>query len=73
MNPVKRALGILWMALGPLFLFFLVKTGIEQISKNPTLDTSIQWGIFILIFIPIAIGLVIFGYYAYKGEYEAVK
>jgi hypothetical protein len=73
MNPVKRALGILWMALGPLFLFFLVRTGVEQIAKNPSLDTFIQWGIFILIFIPIAIGLVIFGYYAYKGEYEGVK
>jgi hypothetical protein len=29
-----------------------------------------QWGIIILIFVPIAFGLVIFGYYSMRGEYD---
>ncbi len=32
-------------------------------------NTNLQWGIIITIFVPIMIGLVIFGYYAVKGEY----
>jgi hypothetical protein len=34
------------------------------------MDTRIQWGVFIIIFIPIAIGLMIFGWYAWKGYYD---
>ncbi|WP_439554804.1 DUF6814 family protein [Dyadobacter sp.] len=33
-------------------------------------NTTLQWFIIILIFIPICAGLVIFGYYAWKGEYD---
>ncbi|HTI11149.1 MAG TPA: hypothetical protein VL832_21405 [Puia sp.] len=72
MNTIKRALGIVWIILGPLILFYLVKTAAAEIAKKPVLDTRIQWGVFIVIFIPIAIGLVLFGYYALKGEYEEV-
>ena len=72
MNTIKRALGIVWIILGPLILFYLVKTAAAEIAKKPVLDTRIQWGVFIVIFIPIAIGLVLFGYYALRGEYENV-
>jgi len=72
MNTIKRILGIVWIILGPLILFYLVKTAAAEIAKKPVLDTRIQWGVFIVIFIPIAIGLVLFGYYALKGEYEEV-
>lgn len=72
MNTIKRVLGIVWMILGPLVLFYLIRTASAEIARKPVLDTKIQWGVFIGIFIPIAIGLVIFGYYALKGEYEAV-
>jgi predicted Na+-dependent transporter len=72
MNTIKRALGIVWILLGPLVLFYLVKTAAAEIAKKPVLDTRIQWGVFIVVFIPIAIGLVLFGYYAVKGEYEEI-
>ena len=42
----------------------------EEIAKKPVIDTKIQWAVFIVIFIPIAIGMIIFGYYAFKGEYD---
>jgi hypothetical protein len=70
MEALKKYLGIVWIALGPAALFFLIRTAVSEISKNPALNTGIQWGIFVLIFIPIAIGLVLFGYYAWKGEYQ---
>jgi len=33
-------------------------------------NAILQWGIIIVIFLPIATGLVIFGLYALKGEYS---
>ena len=70
MNLLKKALGIVWIALGPLILYYLIKTGAAEIAKKPVIDTKIQWGVFIGIFIPIAVGIVLFGYYALKGEYD---
>jgi hypothetical protein len=71
MNLLKRAFGIVWIALGPLMLYYLIRTGAAEIAKKPVIDTKIQWGVFIGIFIPIAVGIVLFGYYALKGEYGA--
>jgi hypothetical protein len=34
------------------------------------MDTRIQWTVFILVFIPIAFGLLLFGWFAWKGEYD---
>ncbi len=58
------------MALAPLAIFYLVKTGLSEMAAKPSLDVRTQWVVFIIIFIPIAIGLAIFGYYAWKGEYD---
>jgi len=70
MNTIKRFAGILWIVLGPLAIFYLIKTAAEEIAKKPVIDTKIQWIVFVVVFIPIAIGLMIFGWYAFKGEYD---
>ena len=70
MNQVKKIAGIVWMILGPIAVYYLAKTALHEIQKKPVIDTKIQWGVFVIIFIPIAIGLVIFGWYAFKGEYN---
>jgi len=70
MNTLKRIAGILWVIAGPLAIYYLVKTAVDEINKKPVIDTKIQWAVFIIVFIPIAIGIVIFGFYAIKGEYD---
>ena len=70
MNTIKRIAGVLWVILGPLAIYYLVKTAIGEINKKPVIDTKIQWAVFIIVFIPIAMGIMIFGYYAIKGEYD---
>ena len=70
MNKIKRVAGILWMAMGPVAIYYLVKTAVAEVNKKPVIDTKIQWAVFIIIFIPIAIGLLLFGFYAVKGEYD---
>jgi predicted Na+-dependent transporter len=70
MNLLKRIAGVIWMVLGPLAVYYLIKTAANEIAKKPLIDTKIQWGVFVVVFIPIAIGLVIFGYYALMGDYD---
>jgi TRAP-type C4-dicarboxylate transport system permease small subunit len=70
MNTVKRYLGILWMAIAVLAYIVLLKTAYHQISIKPTTDTIMQWSIFAIIFFPIAIGFVLFGWLALKGAYD---
>jgi hypothetical protein len=70
MNLIKRAAGFLWIIAGPFAIYYLVTTAISEINKNPAISTKIQWIVFVGVFIPIAIGMIIFGYYALKGEYE---
>ena len=70
MNIVRRILGFIWVLLGPAAVVFMVFEAIKKISEKPTQDVYLPWIIIITIFTPIAIGLVIFGYYALKGEYD---
>lgn len=70
MNAIKKYLGVIWMILGPVAIYYLVKTAAAEIAKKPVIDTKIQWAVFVIVFIPIAIGITIFGYYAFKGEYD---
>ncbi len=74
MNGLKKILGVLWMLLGPVIILFLFLQAADKIADAAEgiarTNTTLQWSIIILIFIPICAGLVIFGYYAMKGEYE---
>lgn len=70
MKQLKRIAGIIWILLGPVAVFFLVKTAANEIAAKPSTDTWIQWGVFVIVFLPIAFGLSLFGYYALKGEYD---
>jgi len=70
MNLIKRIAGVIWILLGPVAIFYLISTAISEIEKKPVIDTRIQWIVFVVIFIPIAIGIMIFGWFALKGEYD---
>jgi hypothetical protein len=72
MNTFKRYLGIVWLLLAPVVIFFLVQGAIEHIDPagKKDINNPIIWIIIITIFTPIAIGLMIFGWYAFKGEYD---
>lgn len=70
MKQLKRIFGIVWMLLGPLAVFFLIRTASAEIAAKPSTDTWIQWSVFVLVFLPIAFGLSLFGYYSIRGEYD---
>jgi hypothetical protein len=72
MNPLKKGLGVLWMLIGPAVLLFLIFAAVKYISAAAKGDIGnpVPWIIIIGICTPISIGLTIFGWYCWKGEYE---
>ncbi len=72
MDILKRWLGLVWMLLGPAAIGLLLYAAATNINSTAKGDISnpVPWVIVILVFTPIAIGLVIFGWYAWKGEYD---
>jgi hypothetical protein len=73
MDKLKRILGIVWILLGPATLIFLVNEAWQKIQANPVHDVYLPWMIIVIICIPIAIGMVLFGYFALLGEYSGRK
>ena len=72
MDALKRYFGLLFLVLAPLLIFELVSGAIENIDTagKKDINNPVIWIIIIAIFTPIAIGLVIFGWYAFRGEYD---
>jgi len=73
MNGFKRYLGIIWILLSPAIVVFLFWQAADKIGKASAATRSnvtLQWSIILIIFLPICIGLLIFGYYAFKGYYD---
>jgi uncharacterized membrane protein YadS len=72
MNQLKRIMGVLWIILAPVVIYFLVMGAIHNIDSAGKKDINkpIPWFIIITIFTPIAIGLMIFGFSSLKGEYD---
>ena len=72
MNQVKRLLGLLWVVIAAVSIVALLLGAAQNIDLNGKADINkpLPWIIIIAIFTPIAIGMGIFGWYAFKGEYE---
>jgi hypothetical protein len=78
MDSLKRISGFLWIALGLAVVYLMFSqagTEIAAAVKNnkAVLDTQMFWYIIIPIFTPIMLGLYLFGWYAWKGEYDQIE
>ncbi|PKQ67865.1 DUF6814 family protein [Raineya orbicola] len=82
MNALKKILGIVWLVLAPVLIVMMFNQLFTEIpalekaiasGKKPASElqsTYLFWVITITIFVPIAFGLALFGYYSLKGEYD---
>ncbi len=72
MDKINRFLGLIWIVTGPVLFIMLLISAINNINSFVKGDISnpIPWIIILAIFLPIAIGLSIFGWYALKGNYD---
>lgn len=72
MNTLKRYFGIVFLLIAPFVIYQLIQGAIVNIDSSGLKDINnpVIWIIIITIFTPVAIGLVIFGWYAFKGEFD---
>jgi cytochrome bd-type quinol oxidase subunit 2 len=72
MAQLRRFLGIFLLLIAPLVIYSLVDGAITHIDPagKKDINNPVIWVIIIGIFLPIAIGLMIFGWYAFRGEYD---
>lgn len=74
MNQLKRALGMVWLALSVAAAYFCIfEFGLPKFASGKQED--LVFGIIILFVLTplIVIGLGTFGYYALMGEYDEAK
>lgn len=72
MNKLKRYAGLVWIIAGPVIFILLLMAAWYNIDSagKKDINNPVPWVIIIGIFLPIVVGLVIFGWYALKGEYD---
>ncbi|MBS4044052.1 MAG: hypothetical protein KGZ59_09575 [Chitinophagaceae bacterium] len=75
LNTIKKYLGVVWILSSIISLIVLIISAVQNIDVNGKLDINkpMPWIIIIGIFMPIAIGLVLFGWYALQEEYSTKK
>ena len=69
MKGLKKWLGIVWILFSIATAYYIVSTAVTEISAGTPADAPIFWPIIIFIFLPILVGLGLFGYYSLKEEY----
>ena len=75
MGIIKKLIGVLCMILAPVAAYLLTSEGIKKMAAAAPADKTnavTQWMILILIFMPVMAGLLLFGWYAVKGEFEEI-
>jgi hypothetical protein len=71
MNSIKKIAGIAWMALAGAALWFLfTRAGAELSAAKVTPEKRIFWYTILPVYLPLMLGLALFGWYALRGEYE---
>jgi uncharacterized Tic20 family protein len=72
MIAFKKYFGLIILLIAPFVIYELVNGAIEHIDTagKKDINNPVIWIIIIAIFTPIAVGLVIFGWYAFRGEYD---
>lgn len=71
MDGLKRYLGVLWMLIGIVAIALLIYSAASNIGiAKGDIGKPIPWIIIIVVFTPVSIGLIVFGWYAFKGEYD---
>ncbi|MEO0040785.1 MAG: hypothetical protein RL329_233 [Bacteroidota bacterium] len=78
MNMIRKLLGVCCILLAIIATCAFVKIGVDEMtltnaSINVLTANRIQWTILILIFLPIMVGLGIYGYRAFAGVFDDME
>ena len=73
MKTIKKLSGILWIGLAVAAIWFLFDRAITELNATTVKpDKKIFWYSLLPVYVPLMLGLALFGWYALKGEYSKV-
>lgn len=73
MNTIKKLSGILCIGLAVAAIWFLFDRAITELNATTVKpDKKIFWYSILPVYVPLMLGLALFGWYALKGEYSKV-
>ena len=71
MNALKKFSGVVWIVLSLAAIWFLFTRAAAELSvANVKPDKKIFWYSILPVYVPLMLGLALFGWYALKGEYD---
>lgn len=71
MDLFRKYLGAIWILSGVCLAFFLFYKAWSVLGASAVhAEDYVFWIVIVSIFIPIILGFILFGYYAFKGEYS---
>jgi hypothetical protein len=71
MNALKKISGIVWIVLSIAAIWFLFsRASVELSAAVVKPDKKIFWYSILPVYVPLMLGLALFGWYALKGEYD---
>jgi predicted cobalt transporter CbtA len=71
MNALKKLIGGFAMGVGVALGYLLLRQALTELAApTATTETRVFWGVILPIALVIVAGLVLFGYYAVRGEYQ---
>jgi hypothetical protein len=74
MNELKKIAGLFWILLSIAALWFLWSRALLELHATAVKpDKKIFWYSILPVYTPLMFGLILFGYYALKGEYSNQK
>lgn len=74
MNALKKYVGIFWIILALFAIWFLFNRAIDELSAEVVKpDKKIFWYSILPVYVPLMLGLALFGWYALQGEYDRIE
>ena len=70
-NGLRRFAGLLWIIIAAGMILGLIYLAFRELHANATIDNKMFWYVILPVFTPIMAGLGLFGWYAWKGAYDA--
>ena len=71
MDAVRKIFGFIWMIGAKALAILLPYFAFDRLgSAEASQEDYVFWIVIVTIFIPIIVGFILFGFYAFKGEYN---
>lgn len=71
MEIVRKIAGLIILFAGLMAIVLVLEQAINELGGHPDMEQKVFWPVILPVFLPVAAGFLIFGYFALQGEYSS--